>query len=63
MPGLARSVPKPLKVPSLARSVPKPLKVPSLARSVPKPLISSTLGVARRGSTLQKLIVDAWGSP
>ena len=38
MPGLARSVPKPVKVPSLARSVPKPLKVPSLARSVPKPL-------------------------
>ena len=38
MTSLARSVPKPLKVPSLARSVPKPLKVPSLARSVPKPL-------------------------
>ena len=34
MSSLARSVPKPLKVPSLARSVPKPLKVPSLARSV-----------------------------
>ena len=27
---LARSVPKPLKVPSLARSVPKPLKVPNI---------------------------------
>ena len=38
VPSLARSVPKPLKVPSLALSVPKPLKVPSLARSVPKPL-------------------------
>ena len=36
---LARSVPKPLKMPSLARSVAKPLKVPSLARSVPKPLL------------------------
>ena len=36
---VARSVPKPLKVPSLARSVQKPLKVPSLARSVPKPLL------------------------
>ena len=32
VPSLARSGPKPLKVPSLARSV------PSLARSVPKPL-------------------------
>ena len=29
---LARSVPKPLKVPSLARFVPKPLKLRSLAR-------------------------------
>ena len=38
MRSLARSVPKPLKVPSLAHSVPKPLKVPPLARSVPKPL-------------------------
>ena len=38
MSSLARSVPKPLKVPSLARSVPKPLKVPSLARSMPKAL-------------------------
>ena len=27
---LARSVPKPLKVPSLARSVPKPLKMPTV---------------------------------
>ena len=34
--GLARSVPKPLKVPSVARSMPKPLKVPSVACSVPK---------------------------
>ena len=33
MPRLARSVPKPLKVPSLARSVPKPLKMPSLVVS------------------------------
>ena len=63
-----------IKVSSLARSVPKPLKVPSLARkkqrdsrvhqrhvtqafSARRPLFSwsSTLGVARRGSTLQKL--------
>ena len=45
MSSLARSVPKPLKVPSLARSVSKPLKVPSLSRSVPKPL--KVLSLAR----------------
>ena len=39
VPSLARCVPKPLKVPSNARSVTEPLKVPSLARSVPKPLL------------------------
>ena len=36
MHSLARSVPKPLKVPNRARSVPKPPKMPS---SVPKPLL------------------------
>ena len=39
VPSFTRSVPKPLKMPSLARSVAKPLKVPSLARSVPMPLL------------------------
>ena len=54
MPGLARSVPKPLKVPNLACSVPKPLKMPSLVRSVPKRLKMPSL--AR--SVLKPLLID-----
>ena len=68
MSSLARSVPKPLKVPSLARSVPKPLKVPSLARSVPKPLffvpslarsVPKPLNWGRRGRARSSTILCA----
>ena len=48
VPSIARSVHKPLKVPSLARSVPKTLKVPSLARSVPKPCVGEAEGPQTR---------------